>query len=81
MMVEARIEAPASAADGVIPAAGDVNGDALAGSDVGQALDGATADPGGTVAADADSSRGSLRSASGRVVSGLLGAAPGPLIG
>jgi hypothetical protein len=36
MMVEARVEPPASAADGVIPVAAPVNGDALAGPDVGR---------------------------------------------
>jgi 1-acyl-sn-glycerol-3-phosphate acyltransferase len=81
MMVEARVEPPASAADGVISVAGPVNGDALAGPDVGRALDDVTGDPRGTVAPSADDSRprGSLLSAGGRVVSSLLGAAPDPL--
>ena len=81
MVVTARVEPPASAADGVVPVAADVNGDALAEPDVGRALDDVTGDPRGTVAPSAEDSRprGSLLSAGGRVVSSLLGAAPDPL--
>ena len=81
MVVKARVEPLASPADGAIPVAADVNGDALAGPDLGHALDDVTGDPRPTVAPSADDSRphGTLLTAGTGVLSTLLGAAPDPL--
>jgi 1-acyl-sn-glycerol-3-phosphate acyltransferase len=81
MVVKARVEPLASPADGAIPVAADVNGDALAGPDLGHALDDVTGDPRPTVAPSTDDSRphGTLLTAGTGVLSTLLGAAPDPL--
>jgi 1-acyl-sn-glycerol-3-phosphate acyltransferase len=81
MVVKARVEPLGSAADGVVPVVADMNVEALAGSDVDQALHELAGDPKGTVAPSVEDSRprGTLLTVGGRVLGSLLGAAPDPL--
>ncbi|MEA2146839.1 MAG: hypothetical protein QOG59_2426 [Solirubrobacteraceae bacterium] len=70
MVVKARVEPQGSAADGVVRVVADVNVDALAGSEGGQAVDEVAGDPRETVAPSVEDSRprGTLLRVGGRLV-------------